>query len=126
MSKELIIFLLHKICGHSEQMENNIFSWSHATEIHPGEMNDKTDEINESILREEEKKQLLFPKGDISPSSSRPSCTNWLNEHGRMENQRKMTRGWILEESGSETGCEAAVPNQWAHDEPVTLIMWQV
>lgn len=72
------------------------------------------------------KKQLLFREGDISPSSSRPSCTNWLNEHGRMENQRKMTRGWILEESGSETGCEAAVPNQWAHDEPVTLIMWQV
>lgn len=107
-------------------MENKIIFWHHTTEIHPGEINDKMDEINEGIFTEEEKKQLLFREGDISPSSSRPSCKNWLNEHGRTENQRKMKRGWILEESGSETGCEAAVPNQWAHDEPVSLIMWQV
>lgn len=62
MSKELIIFLLHKICGHSKQMENDIISWSHTTEIHSGEMNDKTDEINEWILREEEKKTTALPR----------------------------------------------------------------
>lgn len=45
MSKELIIFLLHKIWEHRGHMENKMISWHDTTEIHPGEIN-KKDEIN--------------------------------------------------------------------------------
>lgn len=31
----VIIFLLHKIWGHSSHMENKIIFWHHTTEIHP-------------------------------------------------------------------------------------------